>query len=266
MVYSPLDTDVEPRTGVKRLRETGNIIEAQLVTSPQQARLAYGMRYDAYREYGFVGERPDGLFSDEYDTRPNYSTILVFRNGTPAATIRVALFDPGHPDPVFHRTQAMEIFETEIRAVVAAERRPGTAGSAIELGKLARAADAANDVEVLFAAFRAAGYIGLHHDVDAVLNAVRAHHMPMYRRCGFRVLERPRPYPGLTFQTGLMGLFRDQYAVAQHTVPFMAGMAAGDPTHQALMAGEPARLSVFSALESLAARAAPLAMPAVAAS
>jgi len=229
--------------GIKEPVLNNDIFEAKLALSQEEKRLCHEIRYSAYHQFGFVDERDDGLFSDRYDDQQNYWTIIVFKNEIPSATIRVALYDPENPDDDFHSTQAMEIFDQEIKTVVSNAALPGRSGKSIELGKLARSRSAESDLYAIFAAFRAAGYIGLHYDVDAVLNAVRRHHMPVYRRFGFRILEQPRPYPGLNFETGLIGLFRDDYAVAKNKVSFMSRMSPHDIIGANLMSGK--KIQIF---------------------
>lgn len=232
--------DIKPSVteiGIRCRPNKGNLIEAQIVDDQDLRRMAYRIRYEAYHACGFVSDRDDGVFSDEYDTRPNCRTVLILRNGVPAGTIRVAAYDPGHADPAYHRVQAMEIFEPTIRSTVEAARRPGTPGVAVEIGKLARSAAATNDMEVLFALFRAAGYLIMHLRADVVFNAVRSHHMPMYRRFGFRQLEAPRQYPSLSFKTGLMACFRDQYQEAVQKLAFLQGISMRDEQYAALIGG-----------------------------
>lgn len=113
MTVSLAPDDAEKRIGIRYKPTSGNIIEAQIVTEPWQAEIAYGMRYTAYRDYGFVDERQDGLFNDEYDRQKNYVTILIFRNDVAVATIRVALFDPEHSDPDFHKTRRWRFLKLE---------------------------------------------------------------------------------------------------------------------------------------------------------
>lgn len=231
------------RNRIKCQRASGDVIEAQIALGPRLRDVAYQIRYEAYHGYGFVPDRPDKRFSDTYDTSPNCKTILVFKNGHAAATIRVAFYDPANPDQAYHRVQAMEIFGEEIKTILASFQRGQHVPRAVEIGKLARADNYSKDMEVIFALFRAAGYLIMHHDVDAVFNAVRAHHMPMYRRFGFQQLEAPRQYPNLTFKTGLMACFRPSYDTARNDLPFLRGISTADDVYAGLIGGE--RVPIF---------------------
>ncbi|MDE2327553.1 MAG: hypothetical protein KGK13_06790 [Rhodospirillales bacterium] len=219
-------------------------IEVQLATSRDLADLAYEIRYEAYRASGYIGERADGLFSDEEDTRANAQTAVVFRDGIPSGTVRALLLDPGSDNPDFHHIPALEMFGPEIRELLAVRGTTARPATAIEATKLALASHAERDITVLQALFRTVRYLVHAHDADVVFNAVKHHHMPFYRRLGYRKIEDPRPYPGLAVQTGLMACFREEFADTVDRVPFMSGLAVTDPTCQALLAGH--RVQIFS--------------------
>lgn len=222
-------------------------IEAQVVTDASLSETAFRIRYRAYRSYGYIGMRDSGMFHDEYDERPNFRTVVVFKDNVPAATVRVSLSDAGRFRPEENRLQAMEIFGHEIEAAT------GTLGIAdhspriMEIAKLARAPEFANDIDVVFALYRAAGYFILHYDADIVFNAVRRHHLPMYRRFGFEQLTELRAYPGLDFETALMACFKSRFGEARTSLPFLRGLSKGNPAYGGLMAGERVSLATSPA-------------------
>lgn len=219
-------------------------IEAQLATDIPLAMTAYEIRYEGYRVRDFIEERVNGQFSDEYDRRRNSLTVVVFRAGVPVGTIRSLVLDLNRSDPVYHDLPVMTVFGTEVCEMMATLGKSGRMATAIEINRVAVRKEAERDVDVLFALYRAAGYIALAHDTDVVLNAVRPHHMPFYRRLGFRKIEDARPYPGLKFETGLMACPRSQYAHSFEEIPFLSGMSAADPMCQALLAGH--RVPIFA--------------------
>lgn len=221
----------------------GADLQAQLALTSCLRETAYRIRYDAYKSFGYVSERKNGIFSDSYDERANCQTVLVFKDGCAAATIRIATYDAERDDPAYHHIQAMEIFGTEMKAVLSELRSGGRVPRAAEVGKLARLTTHARDMDIIFALFRTIGYLILHQEIDVVFNAVREHHMPMYRRFGFQQLEPPRPYPGLTFKTGLMACFRPSYGVARSSLPFLRGISKDDAAYAGLIAGE--RVAIF---------------------
>jgi hypothetical protein len=217
-------------------------IELQLANTPEARRHAYKIRHDAYLSYNYIVPRETGQFSDKYDDRRNVATVLIYKGGEPAATVRVCLFDSLGRLPDADRVPAMEIFEDEIRALTCDEQGRGRL-RAVEITRLARRCDLANDKAVLSAMFRAVGYLILSYDADIVLNACRPHHIPMYRRFGFRKIEEPRQYPNLTYKAALLACFRSSYDQAQATLPFLRGISVHDWAYERLLNGEVVEIS-----------------------
>lgn len=212
-------------------------IEVQLANTPEARRHAYKIRHDAYLSYNYIVPRESGQFSDKYDDRQNVTTVLVYKGGEPAATVRVCLFDPRGSLPDSSLVPAMEIFDSEIRALTSDERGRGRL-RAVEITRLARRCDLANDIAVIAALFRVVGYLILSYDADIVLNACRPHHIPMYRRFGFQKVEEPRQYPNLTYKAALLACFRSNYDHAQATLPFLRGISVHDCAYERLLDGE----------------------------
>jgi hypothetical protein len=108
----------------------------------------------------------------------------------------------------------------------------------VEITRLARRCDLANDKAVIAALFRAVGYLILFYDADIVLNACRPHHIPMYRRFGFHKIQEPRQYPNLTYKAALLACFRGSYGQARAKLPFLRGISVHDFAYERLMSGE----------------------------
>ena len=224
-------------------------IGLQLANTPEARRHAYKIRHDAYLSYNYITPRESGQFSDKYDDRQNIATVLVSKNGEPAATVRVCLYDSLGRLPDADRVPAMEIFESEIRALTCDDQGRGRL-RAVEITRLARRCDLANDKAVISALFRAVGYLILAYDADIVLNACRPHHIPMYRRFGFRKIEEPRQYPNLTYKAALLACFRSSYDQAQSTLPFLRGISVHDSAYEHLLNGEIVEISDRVRLDS----------------
>jgi hypothetical protein len=137
----------------------------------------------------------------------------------------------------------MEIFGSEIEAILSSVRTDRIIPTAVEIGRLARSPAFDDDSRLVFALFRVAGYFILHLDADVVFNAVRVHHIPMYRRFGFQQLGEPRLYPGLTCKMALMACFRPSYDGAKSNLPFLHGISKDDAAYAGLIAGE--RVAIF---------------------
>ena len=229
--------------GIKNFRPSNDNIEAQLALGMRLVETAHRLRYVAYRSYGYIADHPDGLFSDTYDIQPNCRTALVFKRGVPAATVRVSVHDPDGSDVERLRLQAMEIFGNEIKTTMSALCLNNRSPRVMEIAKLARSPEYCKDIDVVFALYRTAAYLILHHDIDIVFNAIRPHHIPMYRRFGFQQLTDPRQYPGLGFKTALMACFRPNFAHSRDNLPFLKGISKDDASYAGLIAGE--RVTLF---------------------
>ncbi|HEX7390294.1 MAG TPA: hypothetical protein VF286_09290 [Acidiphilium sp.] len=239
-------TDANRGIGIRIQKSSCTSLEAQLVLNPNHASLAFRLRYNAYRSRDFIPTRTDHLFFDSYDKQINFQTILIFKYGIEAATARISVFDPNNTDSNQNKLQAMEIFNDEIEATISAHRLNDKYPRVIEIAKLARSLAFAKDIDPIFGAYRAAGYLILHHNIDIVFSGVRTHHIPIYRRFGFQQLTAPREYPGLAFRTSLMACFRPNFAEARENLPFLRGISTDDACYAGLIAGERVSLSAPS--------------------
>jgi hypothetical protein len=222
-------------------------IEAQIVNSHELAQVVYALRHDSYVDQGFLDPRPDGLFSDEWDVRKNAYSVLVFLNGQPAASVRVSFLDRESSSADEHSTIAMESFTEEVDSLVHSFQTDGRMASAMEMSRLVRHPDHAQNNDLVFALFRMGFYFLVRFDADMVLSTVRRHHMPFYRRLGFNKIAEPKAYPRLKFQLGLMACFRPSYPLVQQTVPILDNITKFDSVYRPFMSGE--RVPVFAEMQ-----------------
>ncbi|MGC9269756.1 N-acyl amino acid synthase FeeM domain-containing protein [Acidiphilium sp.] len=230
-------------TSIKWRKPEVPVVEAQLAVSAELTEIGYRLRYEAYRHGGYIAEHPNRSFSDSYDEAGNSWTTVIFKQNEPAATVRVVRHDPDSSGCDRHELPAMAIFGDEIAAIMGTIRSSGKSPKIMEICRLARAPQFSKDLDVVFALFRTAGYLFLNFDADVVFNAVRSHHIPMYRRFGFQELEKPKPYPGLSCAMGLMASFRPGHAALIEGQPFLRGITTADAAYAGLIAGE--RVSIF---------------------
>ena len=211
---------------------------ALIATTPELQIQAYRIRHEGYLFYNYITPRDGGLFMDAYDRAENERTVIIYRGTKAAATIRVCLRDRYGTWPDADKVPAMEIFQDEILELEEKAIRIGRPGRVIEITRFACDPAFSNDRSLIICAFRIVAYLRLYFDADIMLNAVRPHHMPMYRRLGFRKIEEPRQYPNLTYKAGLMAMFPEQYEEALRKIGFPEGVSVSDPVYARLMAGE----------------------------
>jgi hypothetical protein len=213
-------------------------LEARLALTPETMTDAFKLRHASYLSYGYIEPRNNSQFYDEYDLRESCKTVVVYKGGVPAASVRICLLDPDQDAREANSIPATEIFHDEIHALLDGIR-PGTRPPrAVEVTRLARHPDHGEDKSLVYALFRLAGYLILHYEADVVLTAVRAHHMAFYRRLGFHKLEDPRAYPNLKFSTGLMACFRSKFADVREQVAFLRNISRQDRFYRSFIAGE----------------------------
>jgi len=226
-----------PYASIAQRPQVNDQIECQLADTPTTREIAYKIRYEAYLSYNYILRSETSTFSDPYDGRTNVTTILIYKGGFPAASVRVCLFDPHGTAVDGDRIPAMEIFEHEIRSLTA-DRNGRKHLRAVEVTRLARRCELADDKSLILALFRAVGYLVLAYDADIVLNACRRHHIPLYQRFGFRMVEEPRPYPHLTYKAALLACFRSSFQEMRTNLSFLQGLSVRDPAYEGLLRGE----------------------------
>lgn len=211
---------------------------ARLAASAKVQDDAYRLRYRSYLAGGFIGENPSGRFHDHYDEMLNASTVVLYDDEAPVASVRVCLLERGSD----YTSPAMDTFPQEVGTLLSARPNDAFAGRAIEVTRLVRSPEAENNQGLVFLLYRIAGYIALCHHTQIFLACVRSNHAPFYRRLGYSAASEPRPYPGLSCKMQLMASDRPRYDQVRLKVPMMDPMT--DATHnlEAFYEGGPVRL------------------------
>lgn len=217
----------------------GDALTAQLATSADVLRDAWTIRHAAYSSHGFIEPTSTRMFMDECDFYSSSKTVVLYKNQLPIATVRVCLYAPGSDVAGAHTVPAMDVFHDEIIDLLRDTQNEGSTSRAVEVMRLATHPDLGNSSEVAFALFLMAGYIVLQFDANAVLCAVRKHHMPFYRRVGLRKVTEPRAYPKLKFQTGLMACVRNSPQELQQSMPILHPISRHDGIYRDFIAGRP---------------------------
>lgn len=213
-------------------------LTARLATTPLIMKEAQALRYQSYLSYGHIDEAEDELFSDHYDELPTSKTIVIYKNGTPAASIRVSLFAPDSGIPHADDVPATEIFREEVMALLRGLGRGGRSPRAADITRLVRHPDFAHDNELVFALYRMSGYLYMHYDADILLATVRENHTRFYKRMSFQIIAEPRDYPRTKFRTGLMACLRSHYEQFILTAPFLQGLSKESPIFPSFINGE----------------------------
>jgi hypothetical protein len=228
---------------VIRPREPSRIT-VQIASTPALMETVYRLRHDSYVAQGFLEPRVSGLFSDTWDELPHCFSMLSFVDGEPAASVRISHCQPAAPRGERTETTAMELFKPEIENLAESFRAASRPATVMEMSRLTRHPDfSESNSDPMFGIFRANFYCLLKTEADMLISAVRAHHMPFYKRLGFQKITEPRPYPKLKFETALMACFRHSYDAIQNSIPIFQGIDKNDSVYDRLFAGE--RVGIF---------------------
>ena len=218
-------------------RVADGALTAQLAASETVLRDAWRVRHAAYSSQGYIEPRASGMFVDECDHYPSSKTVVIYKHDAPVATVRVCLYAPQSGISGTDAVPAMDVFHDEITTLLPPFSDDGRPARAVEVMRLARHPDVATEHEPVFALFQMVGYLILLLQADAVISAVRAHHMPFYRRLGFQKVTEPRPYPKLRFLTGLMACLRREGEGIEASMPILRMLSHHDAVYQDFVSG-----------------------------
>lgn len=236
---------LDETSGLYRLKH-GHISEnviARIATTREILLDAARIRYDAYQSRGYIDENPEGLFADEIDASPSCTTIVVYKNGAPAASARTCLYDPSSNIPGSDWTPAMDVFRHEILALLNDGAGPERSHKALEVMRLVRHPQFERDNEIIFALLRAVGYLILYNGINIIYSGVRRNHIPIYKRLGFFQVTEPRSYPKLKFRTALIACIRTRVDTESPEIDIFGDVSKSDPQYTDIISGKPTVIS-----------------------
>jgi hypothetical protein len=216
---------------------------ARLADDPRTRADAFALRHASYVAGGYIDPRPGGLFSDPYDDRPNCSSLVVYKNARPVASVRLCVLDTDPAKTGWGDIPAAHVFEDEVNALLAAAPASGKPAKATEINRLVRHPDFATDYELVFILFRFVSFMVLRQESDMMLSCVRRNHMPFYKRLEFCSVAGPRAYPELKFSTNLMACPQASYDTILNNYEILNSRATVTGCYDGLFRGE--TVSVF---------------------
>jgi hypothetical protein len=231
----------------------GTKVRPQIVESGLTARLAldartkadaYAIRHDSYLSGGFIDPRPDGQFSDADDIKPNHQCVVVYQSGLPVASVRLCMLDLTPGLTGWDEIPASRIFPEDV-ASLAASAATGRPARLIEINRLVRHPDYANNYQLVFVLFRFVSFLLMSANADLMLSCVRRNHTPFYKRMHFDYIAGPRRYAGVKFETNLMACTMGGVELIRAEMPIVGADTRSIKAYAALMAGE--TVNVFHA-------------------
>lgn len=172
-----------------------------IARTPETLDQVYNLRYTCYRRKGSIEARADERFTDHFDTLPNsFSFLVQGETGDALATVRISVVRPDlgwHESPVQHVYGDHPTFQA-----IAGE-------SFVEASRLCFGRQARRDSFVRLVGHMAA--LADFYGIEWLVACPRVEHAESYQRMfGFRPLAAPRKYFGVSFETQLLGVRRDE--------------------------------------------------------
>lgn len=225
------------RQGQNRRRSDSAQLTARLAFDRQTKQDCYKLRYLSYFAEGYIEPRRAKAYSDEYDDQPDAQTVVIYKEGRAVASTRVCVLKRDSDGSTSGGVPAQHMFAEEVEGLLQAGSATPVS-SIVEINRLVRHPDLAEDKTLVFLLFRLAGYLILQQDPGVVVSCVRRNHIPFYTRLRFRELAGARLYHGLKFSTHLLGCMREQYDMVRRMVPVLDVKGEGLERYDRLSRGE----------------------------
>ncbi len=212
-------------------------LTVRLAQDKQTKHDCYKLRYLSYFSEGHIEPRRSEKFSDEYDDRPEATSVVIYKGGRAVASTRICLLTRGFDGHASGAIPAEHVFPEEIEGLF---RRDAAlpVHRIVEINRLVRHPEFAEDRTLVFLLFRLAGYFILKHDAGLVVSCVRRNHVPFYTRLRFSEVAGPRNYHGVKFSTHLLTCQREQYDTVRRMVPMLDVTGAERERYDGLSQGQ----------------------------
>lgn len=235
--YAPA-TFVRPQKSGRAEAFRTSDLTARLAFDRKTKTDAYRLRHDSYIVGNYIDPMPGGLFSDAYDDLPNSQSVVVYQGARPVASARVCVLDTNPELTGWDQIPSGRIFGDEIAASMTEHAQPGIAPKAMEITRLVRHPEFANDFSLVFVVYRLIGFMILKHNANIVMSCCRPNHTRFYQRLEFNRVAGPRHYPGVKFETSLMVCAREKYNYVVNNIPMFASMSNDSSRYEKLFDGE----------------------------
>lgn len=198
----------------------------------QTKKDAFKLRHLCYHSNGYIKARANGEFSDPYDAVPSNTTIVIYKDRRPVASVRVCAMDPASSNPKARDLPVTHVFPKEFTGALKPAER------AVEINRLVCHPDRNHDQGLVFVLFRMAGYMIQQHDPDLVTSCVRSNHVGFYKRLRFECVGAPKEYTGLNFMTSFLVCRRASYDKVSNAIPALSINPAARAGYDGLQRGE----------------------------
>jgi len=225
------------RHGRAQRRSDPAQLTARLAVDRKTQQDCYKLRYLSYFAEGHIEFRRSGTFSDEYDDQPTVQTVVIYKGNRAVASTRICMLTREPDGSDSGSIPAQHVFPEETEALLRRDVA-SPVERVVEINRLVRHPDFADDKSLVFLLFRLAGYFILKNDAGAVVSCVRRNHIPFYTRLRFSEVAGPRVYHGVKFSTHLLSCLRPQYDTVRRMVPLLDVAGTARAQYDRLCEGE----------------------------
>ena len=138
------------------VRAPGKEYEARLATDATTMDDAYRLRYRSYLSQGHIAPNGTGSFKDAYDDLPTARTVVVYQEGRAVGSVRTCMIRPGTATT----SPGRDNYRVEVDALMDACRPQVRGFEGVEVNRLVRAPESADDQGLVFTLLRLAGQLG----------------------------------------------------------------------------------------------------------
>ncbi len=149
-----IDTHGTPVARDRKQSRINNYVglRARLAIDRRTRRDAFKLRHLSYHSNGYIDARENGEFSDPYDAVPSNTTVVIYKDTRPVASVRVCTMDLSSVDSTARDLPVAHVFPDEFASLL----KPGE--RAVELNRLVCHPDQSHDKGLVFILFRLAGF------------------------------------------------------------------------------------------------------------
>lgn len=110
---------VGPSASERRQRQASACrgLHARLALDRQTKKDAFRLRHLCYHSNGYIDVRANGEFSDPYDAVASNTTIVIYKDARPVASVRVCAMDPSSPNPDARDLPVAHVFPEEFAEI-----------------------------------------------------------------------------------------------------------------------------------------------------
>ena len=184
---------------------------AQLCNTEESLRLAYQLRYRAYRSVDGIPENREGVAVDDYDAQPNARTHLIWYEGQPVASVRSLIWSARYD---WQSTTCVDAYRPAIQANLGLDR------PILESNRYVVDPEfkGRKSLTAQYLLFRIQTISCLYDRCQYVITAVRSNHISFYERLmGFYPVSDSTRVKGFQFETTLLATpYRNRAILAKN--------------------------------------------------